>query len=291
MILFEWYNDLYDIAESIDDTSISRSINIAKKYINNIDGIVKELECGCGYYIIKNVPVDEHIPAPPYNGLRPYNKGYISELALAGITGALGYNVFSYHQEKKGAFFHDITPVYGKEDTRSSNGVVDFSFHTDAAYLNRELRPETLSLLCINNDSKTATQIISLNKLLDILPESIIKILKSNEFIIRSPDSFDIKEEIRAPVLYEHEESLEIQLSIECTSALNYEAEKSLKFLSEAAEAAASNLMWDKGDFLIFNNRRTLHGRKEIKGKRWLQRCYGSKTISPYKKINLEERV
>ncbi|MHA1066460.1 TauD/TfdA family dioxygenase [Enterobacter ludwigii] len=291
MILYEWYNDLYNLSACIDQLSISKSIDIAKKYIGNMDDIVNELECGCGYYIIKNVPVDDHIPEPPYDGLRPYKKGYVSELALAGITGALGYNVFSYLQEKNGAFFHDITPAYGKEDTRSSNGVVDFSFHTDAAYLKRELRPETLSLLCINNDSKTATQIISLNTLLDILPESTITKLKANDFIIRSPDSFDIKEETRASILYEYEGNLEIQLSIEFTSALNYEAKKAQEFLSEAANVAASNLMWDKGDFLIFNNRRTLHGRKGIKGKRWLQRCYGSKKISPYKIIGLEEKV
>ncbi|MBB2458762.1 MULTISPECIES: TauD/TfdA family dioxygenase [Escherichia] len=284
-----WYYEVNAIADIIDDISVSASIDIARNYIPNINMIIDELEYGCGYYIIKNVPVDSIIPEPPSDGVRPYNKKYVSELSLAGITGALGYNVFSYAQEKKGAFFHDITPVCGKESTKSSNGTVDFSFHTDAAYLKRDIRPATLSLLCLNNDSKTATQIVSLNDVLKFLPESTINILKTNDFVISSPDSFDIHDEVRTSVLYEYNGLLEIQLSIEVTRALSCDAELALKHLLEAANATALNLMWNKGDFLIFNNRRSLHGRRTINGKRWLQRCYGSKSIRQYEIINLAE--
>ncbi|EJK1461729.1 TauD/TfdA family dioxygenase [Escherichia coli] len=284
----KWYDEINNIAGRIDKEAVAHAIEITREYISNISDISYELEKGCGYYIIKNVPVDDYMPEPPSNGLRPYNKRYVSELSLAGITGALGYNVFSYAQEKKGAFFHDITPVSGKEETRSSNGTVDFSFHTDAAYLKRDIKPETLSLLCLNNDSKTATQIVSLDRLLDSIPEPTINVLKTNEFVISSPDSFDIREENRTSILYEYNGELEIQLSIEVTRALNTDAEQALKLISEAANEASSSLMWDKGDFLIFNNRKTLHGRREIKGKRWLQRCYGSKNIPLYKTINLE---
>ncbi|MDD0943791.1 hypothetical protein LOD58_11180 [Xylella fastidiosa subsp. multiplex] len=31
-----------------------------------------------------------------------------------------------------------------------------------------------------------------------------------------------------------------------------------------------------------------MHGRGQIKGKRWLQRCYGSYYFSPYTIFNLE---
>ncbi|EBS0228833.1 hypothetical protein DTU91_24305, partial [Salmonella enterica subsp. enterica serovar Schwarzengrund] len=130
-----WEKKLNAISSHIDDNIVRESISIASLYIKDIEEIKFNLEYGCGYHIINNVPIDLTLPPPPLNGLRPYDKGYVSELALSGITGALGYNIFSYEQEKKGSFFHEITPIQGKEKTKSSNGVVDFSFHTDAAYL------------------------------------------------------------------------------------------------------------------------------------------------------------
>ncbi|HGE0767481.1 TPA: TauD/TfdA family dioxygenase [Salmonella enterica subsp. enterica serovar Typhimurium] len=284
-----WGKKLKAISNHIDEDIVKESINIASLYVKDIEKIKYNLEYGCGYHIINNVPIDLTLPPPPLNGLRPYDKGYVSELALSGITGALGYNIFSYEQEKKGSFFHEITPIQGKEKTKSSNGVVDFSFHTDAAYLDHKIRPEVLALICLNNECNTGTQIVSLDLLLKALDTSTINILKSNNFIIRSPDSFDVKQESQTAILYENNDRTEIQLSIEVTKPLTEKAKRSLIELTEVANQTADTLMWKPGDFLIFNNRRTLHGRKAIQGVRWLQRCYGSRMIPAFTKINLVE--
>ncbi|HFV9934727.1 TPA: TauD/TfdA family dioxygenase [Salmonella enterica subsp. enterica serovar Bovismorbificans] len=284
-----WKRELESIAKNIDENIIRKSINIASLYLDDVERIRYNLDCGCGYHIINNVPIDSVLPPPPLSGLRPYDKTYISELALSGITGALGYNLFSYEQEKKGSFFHEITPIKGKEKTKSSNGVIDFSFHTDAAYLDHNLRPEVLALICLNNECNTGTQIVSLELLLKELETSTINTLKSNNFIIRSPDSFDVRQESQTAILYENDDRTEIQLSIEVTTPLTEKAKKSLMELTELANQIADTLMWKPGDFLIFNNRRTLHGRKAIQGVRWLQRCYGSQMIPAFTKINLIE--
>ena len=61
------------------------------------------------------------------------------------------------------------------------------------------------------------------------------------------------------------------------TKALTKSAQKSLdKLISLINENAILN-QWEQGEFLIFNNLKTLHGRGKISGERWLQRCYSSK--------------
>ncbi|HHW4672401.1 MAG TPA: hypothetical protein ACQGQF_00945 [Xylella fastidiosa subsp. pauca] len=70
----------------------------------------------------------------------------------------LSLNPFTYQEEKRSALLHDITPIIA-----SSN------FHTDGAYLERHLRPHTLSLLCLVDTSQTGTWLASLQAALPLL--------------------------------------------------------------------------------------------------------------------------
>ncbi|ECI3890528.1 hypothetical protein AHV09_27890 [Salmonella enterica subsp. enterica] len=106
---------------------------------------------------------------------------------------------------------------------------------------------------------------------------------------MKFPDSFEIRKESQTAILYENDNRIEIQFSLETTTPLTDNAQKAIVELTEAANDIAETLMWKPGDFLIFNNRRTLHGRRAVGGKRWLQRCYGSRTISMCSQINLTE--
>ncbi|OZU09760.1 hypothetical protein CCO48_26090 [Salmonella enterica subsp. enterica serovar Altendorf] len=285
----QWYKDLSTICDDTEKDSIRKSIDIASLYLGDVDNVKYELEFGNDYYVMDNIPIDLELPEPPLNGLQPYDKKFVSELTLSCITGVLGYNIFSYLQEKKGAFFHDITLVKVLELSKSGNGVVDFSFHTDAAYLKHKFRPEVLSLLCLNNECNTGTQIVSLDNLIKNISGKTINVLKSNEFFIKSPDSFEIRKESQTAILYENDNRIEIQFSLETTTPLIDNAQKAIVELTEAANDIAETLMWKPGNFLIFNNRRTLHGRRVAEGKSWLQRCYGSRTISMCSQINLTE--
>lgn len=284
-----WKKDLQKINIDYSEGNIKELIDIASKYIKNTRIIKDEINDGAGYYLLKGLPLDDVIPEPPNAGVKIINTPIVTEGVLLGVTGLLGYYPFSYREEKNGAIVHNITPIKGLEGEKSSNGVVDFSFHTDAAYLNRQIRPETLSLICLVNDSLTGTNLISIDKIIQKLPDDVISILKSEQFIIKSPASFDIKKEVRTSILKEYEGKVEIQLSIEVTYPLSKAAEKSLHLLGELANELKETIMWEPGDMLIFNNRRMLHGRGKIKGKRWLQRCYGSSAVELGQIIRLSE--
>ncbi|MGK8933367.1 hypothetical protein ACRS85_11155 [Pluralibacter gergoviae] len=189
----DWLKQLSELDSSINQHTVSKAKAIASSFIKDKDAIMSELNNGCGYHVLHNLPVDVKLPSQPDNGLRPYHKNYISEHVLTGVTGTLGYNVFSYKQEKQGSLVHEITPTAGNENDRSSNGIVEFGFHTDAAYLPREIRPEILALLCLKNDSTTGTEIVSLENITRHLSSKVVDILKSKNFIIRAPHSFNIE--------------------------------------------------------------------------------------------------
>ncbi|PWC10288.1 TauD/TfdA family dioxygenase [Brenneria corticis] len=47
-----------------------------------------------------------------------------------------------------------------------------------------------------------------------------------------------------------------------------------------ALQRVAITKHWKPGDLVVFSNLRCVHGRGEIKGRRWLQRCYGSYMVT-----------
>ncbi len=64
----------------------------------------------------------------------------------------------------------------------SSNGVISFDFHTDGAYLERHLRPHTLSLLCLVDISQKGAWLASLQAALPLLSASKINALMRDDY-------------------------------------------------------------------------------------------------------------
>ena len=79
------------------------------------------------------------------------------------------------------------------EKSISSNGTDDFNFHTDGAYLSREIRPHALSLLCIINKANTPTNIASLNQCIKEMPQEDLNTLSQKLFIHHPPETFEVK--------------------------------------------------------------------------------------------------
>lgn len=90
--------------------------------------------------------------------------------------------------------------------------------------------------MCLCNDSNTGTNIVSIDEVLDSLSNDIISILKEDNFIIRSPDSFDIKQSKKTSILKDINMRTEIQLSLDVTTPLSKDAEEALKMLIDSAD-------------------------------------------------------
>ncbi|MCD8456963.1 TauD/TfdA family dioxygenase [Xylella taiwanensis] len=277
--LKHWIEDLMDIAVNgvMNKDSIQRSANIAKKYLPDIDFMRNEINSEKGYIEISNVPIDRTIPAPPSDGFPHPDKSHISELCLLGVTYALGLNPFSYQEEKRGALVHDIAPISGNKTSVSSNGVISFDFHTDGAYLERHIRPHTLSLLCLVDTSETGTRLASLQEALQLLRTEEIDALMCDDYYHLPPETFHVQvSKRRSSVLDKVDGMYEVKAALHHSHGITPLASNALNSLRSALQCVSIVKRWKPADIVIFSNLRCMHGRGEIKGERWLQRCYGS---------------
>lgn len=278
----EYENKSIFSAENIKHLSsiLKEHIDITDKHINTL----KEE----GYLEFSNLPVDRIICSPPSNASRPYNKGYISEMLILGITQACGVSPFAYSQEKKGALVHEITPIKNNLNSISSEGSIDFAFHTDGAYLSRNIRPHTLSLICLEDTKSTGTNLVKLSDVVKKLDQSTKEILINKNFIHTAPETFKVHhKQVRSSILDFVDGEYEIKAALHNTKPIDNHSKLALEKLKLEISNNMFTKSWKKGDLIIFNNLKCMHGRGEIKGSRWLQRCYGSYTFSPATVCNL----
>jgi hypothetical protein len=255
------------------------SIMVKDLLLDRIKLAYSEVKQKSGYLFFRNLPIDESLPATPSNGQRPQGKNITSEAILLGLTKALGFLPLSYQQENDGLFTQEITPIKGKENTQSSNGMIDLPFHTDCAFLNRDVRPHTLTLLCLRDTCKTPTKISSLRNIIKHLSKEDINLLMSDNFVHGIPKTFASSEEFEGSVLYLENGCLEVRLSSSYVRPKNSKANKVLSLFRGLAIKHHEKIHWTSGDLLVFNNLKCLHSRGKIEGDRWLQRCYGSENF------------
>lgn len=291
-IRLEWQQELYAIGRSpplFSPEFVGEATVMARKFIGDTLSLKKNLLDGDGYIIFSGLPQDEDIPSPPTQGECITGKTSISESVLLGVTEALGFHPFSYREEKQGVLIHDITPVTGKETSVSSNGTRDFPWHTDAAFLNRSIRPSTLSLYCLINQTNTGTSLAPVSEILRHLSQMEIDILMDDQFQHHSPETFSVvNDSTRASVIDKVDGQYELKLSSHTIEALTPESKNALISLIEAMNKVAITHLWHPGDMVIFNNLRCVHARGNIHGRRWLKRCYGSLTARAGEVLQLE---
>ncbi|WP_228762824.1 TauD/TfdA family dioxygenase [Xylella fastidiosa] len=68
----------------------------------------------------------------------------------------------------------------------------------------------------------------------------------------------------------------EVKAALHHSRGLTSIASDALHSLRRALQSVSIIKRWHPADLLIFSNLRCMHGRGEIQGQRWLQRCYGS---------------
>ena len=199
----KWKSGLLELADyaakhGISEPIVRQSAFVIEKCISSkeIQNMKYELKFGAGCILIRNCPMDDlqFLNSIPTSAGRPTDKSWISELVLLGMTHALDFNPFGFLQEKNGALVHEIVPLEGNEYTVSSNGIVEFKLHADGAYLPREIRPQTLTLLCLNNESGTDTKLVSLESVIRELSAETIDTLSSKSFVHTSPTTFEVGE-------------------------------------------------------------------------------------------------
>ena len=244
-----------------------------------------------GYVLLKGCPIDTELSAPPLDGMRVAEKTWVSEAILLSSTLACGFNPYGYKQEKNGLLVHEIAPTKQLLHSISSGGVEEFLADVDGAYLPRMLRPEVLSLICLNNEASTAARISRIDDILNSLSSSDIDLLCSPLFTHESPTTFssDGVRHTTSSILDRIDGTWEVKVATHSSVALTKEAQEALCQFREVTKLVSKSVHWEPGDLMIFSNRRCLHSRAKINGQRWLQRCYGSSFVPLGEVVDLSD--
>ena len=249
----------------------------------------EQVKNNSGFVVIRNLPIDDILPQTPQNGTRPLNKAAVTEAVLLGVVSALHYKPLAYTQEKEGAVVHEIAPVKAQSKSVSSNGILNFDFHTDGSHISRDIRPHILSLFCLRDTAQTPTKLCRLADALSSMDHADVLELMTANFIHTPPETFGYMAPVRGPILCRNGDRIEASVSTHNVQPQTTAAAAALEKFRECVEHHHQKIFWNPGDLLIFNNLRCLHARGEIKGDRWLQRCYGTENLNMSNVVDLSK--
>ena len=242
---------------------------------------------------IRGLPIDPDLPATPGDG-HPRKQTRVSEAVLLGIASRFG-DPIAYRDEKDGALVQDVFPIRDERATTSNaSSEISLDLHTEIAFIRGEspwrvfeTSPDFLLLLClrppVNDDA--LTRVVAARALLSKMPIELHRILESPRFRLRAPYSFtrggDRTRPWSDPVPLVHDDGA-VAFDLACgVQACDDDAQRAL----DAVRATAARpdlgqcIALDRGDLLVIDNRRALHGRSSFTATftgddRWIQRVY-----------------
>ncbi len=100
--------------------------------------------------------------------------------------------------------------------------------------------------------------------------------------IIVSPETFQVKVLKRRSFILDKVDGMyEVKAALHHSAWTHFNSINALHSLRRALQSVLIIKRWQPADLLIFSNLRCMHGRGEIQGQRWLQRCYGFDVFRP----------
>jgi hypothetical protein len=247
--------------------------------------------------ILSNLPTQDFPPTPV--------TGYGTESDLAvinalqfGLLQLLGTTPFAVDYENDGRLIRNVVPNPAASGTTSSWGAdSDFFWHSDNPHLpfgepgsdHRLYVPRYLSFYAVRNEERVPTELAALEEIADRLDAQTLRELQLPQFRVGAPASNDVtpgsgpKTLSGVPLLELGSDGRFWVRYDRGTSAGEHPAaQKVLDRWVEVLEEVPSNeFTLDAGEFLIFDNYRSLHRRRAftpgpVTEARWLRRCYAS---------------
>jgi L-asparagine oxygenase len=273
-----------DQAKEIVQSHLSPEMTDALKSLHNSSSPTSAV-----YF--RNLPVDPYVPRTPTDGSLSLGKTtYVAEAMLVGFGELTSSHVIGYSAETQysNPWIHEGFPRNGAGSALTKAS--DLSFHQDMSY--HPEAPDILGLVGVRegNDKQLQTELIDNREVFDMLPDSIVSMLREPRFQIKTSDwvdlSFDVGQHGRG--ILTDAASLAIPVDWENMVGLDNEAEWAIKMLQRAINEAPKNYVhFVPGDLLFFSNRRTVHARTPYVDLRYdgtdrvLNRAYFRKDWTP----------
>ena len=249
------------------------------KEIHNVRN--HKLDC----LIIKGLPISfDILKDTPISDSVPQGKDFVSEMVLLGLSKILNTRPYLNIEEKDGSIIQQVIPLANRENTASGGGFKK-AFHSHTENVHEESPPDLFMLICLRGNEHAQTTFISIEQLMAGLPTWVREGMKKRDFIFRTGPSYSKTFKRRGSIL-DLNESNQWEIRYNANPGriepCNYQAQKVMAFLDTFLQDKRNLnfICLEKGDCIILNNKRALHGRTTFKDdvyspqKRWLQRIY-----------------
>lgn len=246
---------------------------------------------GAHALILSNLPMQE-FPDTPVNGFTDEAELAVTNAIQYGLIQLVGLTPFAVAYENNGKLIRNVAPNPSAAGTTSSWGAdSEFFWHTDNPHLPfggpgvdlRRYVPRYLTFFTVRNDEQVPTEILAVDDAVARLDENVLRRLRSAMYEVGAPASNEGDLALtETPVLELSAGGHRARFDHGTTTGLTEEAAATLRTWAETLEdVPAMEPVLRPGEFLIFDNYRTLHRRKAFTPgpaatARWLRRCYAS---------------
>jgi len=244
--------------------------------------------------VLENLP-KQSFPDTPVDGFADEPSLAPTNAIHFGLVQVLGLTPFSVPYENNGCLIRNVVPNPAAAGTASSWGAdSEFFWHTDNPHLPFDIRsgdprvspPRYLSFYAVRNDEKVPTELAALEDALQRLEPSMQRWLRAPAFEVGPPDS--VNDDVtntelplaNIPILEPTGGSERVRYDRGTVKGIVSDAQAAVEGWAGILEdVPALPLVMSPGEFLIFDNHRSLHKRKAFTpaargSERWLRRCY-----------------
>ncbi len=244
-----------------------------------------------GIFVVQNLPVGD-VPTTP-----PDNTAHVGEsLKPARVQAILNHTIgfmIGYEAEGEGRLFQDMVPKKAAAATQTSlSSKVELELHTEQAF--SDLKPDWISLACAREQIGAKTYVLPVGVILEVLTAAEIDLLKQPLWITGVDESFRVgghdfvKGDVRGPmpILQGDDGDLEIVLDQDLMRGTTDEATTLMEKLYEIYRTHRLEHTLKRGELLLVDNRRAVHGRSPFKPRfdgtdRFVIRSFVVKNLQP----------
>ncbi|GII77830.1 L-asparagine oxygenase [Sphaerisporangium rufum] len=236
---------------------------------------------GPGALLVRNLPIPHDLPPTPRRSFAalPEIRAVGTEAVLACAADALG-EPFSYLEWDSGHLVHNKYPIQAHRDLQFGSNAVEFLLHTETPF--RDVSPDYLALLCLRADptGRAKTRVADIRRVVGTLSEAEIAVLARPRYAFETDNPVVVLDgrglTEPQPIISERDGTRVIEYVGDLV-ATDAESQRALDDLGRRVLATAVDIALERGDLLVLDNGRVVHGRNAIVPAydgtdRWLQR-------------------
>lgn len=234
---------------------------------------------GRSILLLQNCPIigkENILPDIPKTSKKSDEKDYVSEYFMLGLSSIIGSVPYLIESVRDGSAINQIIPIDPYSNS-GSGSKVPFGLHNEVVH--EKIVPDYFILLALRGNPMAKTNYCFLDDIVPFLPHQILEELQKPNFLMKSGDKSVFKEvkEIICPVItFDEIGGYDIRLNTSpgrC-EGITEEAKIALSYLTQCLkkDVPIHGVALSDGEAIVIPNKKTLHGRSEFEGERWVQR-------------------